>query len=155
MTEDPVIVRLYFIWSEVLKLYDELKTAKEGFMVGGGKTDKIGFWLFGGRPCFLTTNAVPDESRAKTSSSGNMRVNANDYDPIQKIEDSSYWEDPLFPIVGDNSPEFFDAAELLRVAENPSELGAEPKYLCFDLKAKSIKPWIMFTEKDEKIIFLG
>lgn len=150
MVDDPIVVRLYFLWHEVLGLYDELNNSTAAHTIFGEKTDKKGFWLFGGKPCFLTTNTVDGTGAAAKRKS----VNANDYDTIQKIDDSSYWEDPLLPIVGDNSPMFVDAYALLKSAQNSPEPDAQPKFLCVDLRTKSILPWIMFSEKEGKVFYL-
>lgn len=148
VNDDPIVVRLYFLWHEILGLYDDLNHASEALTIFGEKTDQKGFWLFGGKPCYMTTNVTAGTAAQRRS------VNANDYDPIQKIEDSSYWEDPLFPIIGDNSPVFIDAYALLKSSQTPPEPDAQPKFLCVDLRAKSISSWIMFSENEGKVLYL-
>lgn len=150
VNDDPVVVRLYFRWHEVLGLYDELNNATEAHTVVGEKTDEKGFWLFGDNRCYLTANTADEAHKDAERKS----VNASDYDPIQKIDDSNYWENPLFPITKDDSPVFIDAYALLKAAQSPPEPDAQPKYLCVDLRKRSIYPWLMFSEKEGRVIYL-
>ena len=102
MCDDPLIVRLYFVWAEVQKLYDELKIAIAAQPLYGEEFCEKGFWLFGGNPVFLMTNAANWQQDGKEKAE-KLAVNAHNYDPT-KIEDSSYWEDPLLPIIKDHRP---------------------------------------------------
>ena len=147
MCSDPVIIRLCFSWAEVQKLYIELGAATTGFPLYGEETCDKGFWLFGGERVSLMSNAFDARAYGGEGQGNPEVVYAQDYDPTE-IEDSSYWEDPLLPIVGDNSPVFIDAYELQRIAAEPPEPGMLPQFLCIDLRKDSISPAIIFTEKD-------
>jgi hypothetical protein len=128
-------MKLHFPWNQIEKALEEVRTAATARTLYETETGK-GLWLVGDEGVYLMPNTTDGVHHRKlTEKDRRLVVYAKECDPT-KLDFDTWWENKRASFGGDDGVEFFELAEIERLASTAPK-GA-PKYLVAEISPQQI-----------------